>query len=150
MKIRTDFVTNSSSSSFIIGFRDENDLKKMVAEIPEEYRETVEADILKGVCSYEDIEGEVIEDLKWSASWIARDRLEDEIGWSKAMRYEYEHEAEFKTLTKQVFDELLEKFRSNAHCTNYSRVEYSDHVSPELEHEIMPLFRGTIKRISYH
>lgn len=156
MKMRNGHVTNSSSSSFILGFKDEDSIAKTLAyDNTYGYFETIYHDCL---------EAEKMDIETMLNNY--REYLEDVIPYSLTYRYEKEHryltwdEAcelrktdEFKKLCEDEINRLIDELRKNAEGNSiFVKVEYSDDTSAgaELEFEIMPDLDCCLRRISHH
>ena len=107
MKIRLDYVTNSSSSSFIICCSEIKDKKSLINYIKEEYgrkgQSIIDYHILKGSDVKEEYRN-IFEDLYVSKNDInkidnekeylfAYEDIEDEPGCSAALTYDVSHES---------------------------------------------------------
>lgn len=150
MKIRTDYVTNSSSSSFILGFKNKEEIYNVASELPQYWSEnairSVIEDIENGLVSMD----EVIQ--AYSNNLYGYDCYYNGKSYWNMPREERESE-EYKHFCKQWMQDRIDEFKKELDGYNdYSIVSYEDHsdFGSIMEHEIMPRLSCTIYRISNH
>ena len=102
MKIRRDYVTNSSSSSFILSFADEDSIYDTLKEqFPKDIEPGWSAgedgylsDLLNRISdekrlTQEDIEEIIVDNDRWSIRWNLREKYEREKGMSYREAWEF-------------------------------------------------------------
>ena len=153
MKYRKDFVTNSSSSSFICYFANQEEMKKAKESLLELYSESlvngIFNDISRGKMTYT------------QAKELLQEVLEDELYWdlwpsydNKNMSY-YEIKADISKKAKKDRDiqKQMKNFEENCnHRGIFAEVNYSDDtgIGSMLEHQIMPSQSFVVKVINNH
>ena len=150
MKIRTDYVTNSSSSSFILGFKSKKDIAKVADELPsywsDDAKNEVISDIENGVTTKEKAIEEFQESI-YEYGW----RFKGKDYWD--LTREERASEEYKKFIQDKKDKLSEEFIKELDGNDIiSIVNYEDHTDfgSELEHDIMPYLENTIRMMSYH
>lgn len=167
MKIRRDYVTNSSSSSFILSFKDEDSIYDTLKEqFPKDIESGWSAseggylpDLLNRISdekrlTQEDIK-EIIEDEeRWSIRWELREKYEREKGMSHLEAWEFFDSPEGEKLIKEecgkITAEIMKKIGDDHVIV---QVEYGDGGEGEdgvMEHKILPNLDCTIARFSHH
>lgn len=130
MKIRNGFVTNSSSSSFILAFKDKNDGFKKISSLISEYGAESVGVLLKDFdeaspIPYEKIYDEVCDEMKYSAQYEARRK----ILYNNDMKYDAEdEETAIEKETWRIMDDIYRAFLKKIKNRPYLvRVEYDSH-----------------------
>jgi hypothetical protein len=166
MKIRRDFVTNSSSSSFLLSFKDEdsiyNTLKKTFPLDVESgwsagergyfYQLLDEIESAKRLTKDEILE--IIDDESYGIEWTLTKRIMNARGYSYNEVYNYletEEGIEFlKKAREQFTNSIIEEIGDNAVTVEVEHGDDGEGEDGVLEHDILPYLSCTVTRFSHH
>ena len=149
MKIRKGFVTNSSSSSFILGFKSEESIKEELQKenLEEEYFE----EILRDVTEAAKLDREdVLEEIYYQTLWEIEDSLY--VPYSKKLEIRKTEEFQEK-LNKAITDRMSELEEDMQGYSVFVEINYSDNdglMYSTLEHHVVPDMNCCLAAISHH
>lgn len=152
MKIRKGFVTNNSSSSFILGFTSEENIKKeLEAENLKEYFDEVLRDVTRGIrLTKNEILEEYSEEIYYDTLWKLENRLDVPYG----KRFEIRKTKEFQDeLNRAITDRVSELEEDMKGYSVFVEIDYSDNDGfrySNLEHYIAPNMNCCLAVISHH
>lgn len=158
MKIRLGFVTNSSSSSFILGFKNKKAITvSLSSKLSGDYLKDIRRSVMKNIKSA----GEILEEYReiiYSTAYyevfFAKERSLRAVR-SKQNIYEWEkeHKDMFEKLVADRVNDKVEALKKKMEgLTVFSVVDYGDEddFGSEMEHYLVPSLDCCLERISHH
>lgn len=177
MKIRNGFVTNSSSSSFVVAFKDKEDginqIIKELKESPEslgvvlsDFINAEPYDLNKIKATEDDeygeniiyyLESEASDELMYSRDGFYWEESDFVKNWMKnnpdKSRWEIYNSPEYKEAIKNLMGQKIEEFIDGLKNKPYVvELEYEDHtrIGSELEHDILPYCNFVYQVFNHH
>ena len=153
MKIRKGFVTNSSSSSFILGFKSEESIKEELQKenLEEEYFEEILRDVMEAAkLDREDVLEGYSEEIYYQILWEIEDSLY--VPYSKKLEIRKMEEFQEK-LNKAITDRVSELEEDMQGYSVFVEINYSDNdglMYSTLEHYVVPDMNCCLVAISHH
>lgn len=153
MKIRKGFVTNSSSSSFILGFKSEESIKEELQKenLEEEYFEEILRDVTEATkLDREDVLEGYSEEIYYQTLWEIEDSLY--VLYSKKLEIRKTEEFQEK-LNKAITDRMSELEEDMQGYSVFVEINYSDEDGlrySTLEHHVAPNMNCCLAAISHH
>lgn len=168
MKIRSDFVTNSSSSSFVLSFKDRASVESTIRDqFPEEiecdwhthdeYLSQLIEDVRdpSHICTFQEMKEEVIDELSYPAWRQAVSKVQSE------MKVSYEEACSYVHSTKegrklqidilfQMWEDASEKFKDDTVFAIIDHGSSGDGEDGVLERKVLPNLPCTQFVFSHH